>query len=214
LHSLPGKENLKYLEIGSWEGESLSWVMSEILSHPSCRATVVDPFLVPATQTRFYENLKIQNLESRVQVLEQKSHITLPTLGKQSFDLIYVDGDHTYQGVYADALQAWPLLKPNGWMIFDDYYWRTWSHSVLSRPQKALDHFVNSARSNLQVLFKGHQLIVQKISELPDGLSSQIPSPTSLNFLPRSLAEKLDTISYALYTNRAEKRFFQKLEKS
>ena len=37
------------------------------------------------------------------------------------FDWIYIDGDHTYEGVLADA-QAWfGKLKPGGVMVFDDY---------------------------------------------------------------------------------------------
>jgi len=37
------------------------------------------------------------------------------------FDWIYVDGRHDYDGVLADFTAAWPLLKVNGYMVFDDY---------------------------------------------------------------------------------------------
>lgn len=42
-----------------------------------------------------------------------------------SFDMIYIDGDHTYQGVRADAMTALRKIKPNGLVLFNDY--TTWS---------------------------------------------------------------------------------------
>lgn len=38
-----------------------------------------------------------------------------------SLDLIYIDGDHTYEGAYADLHLAWRLVKPGGWIAGHDY---------------------------------------------------------------------------------------------
>ena len=46
------------------------------------------------------------------------------TLGRYSdgfFDWIYVDGDHSLDGVRRDAVQAMRALKPGGFMVFNDY---------------------------------------------------------------------------------------------
>lgn len=40
-------------------------------------------------------------------------------LAKQ-FDLINVDGDHSYEGAYGDLCRVWPLLAPGGVIIVDD----------------------------------------------------------------------------------------------
>ena len=42
-----------------------------------------------------------------------------------SFDLIYIDGDHSYPGVRADALVALQKVRPDGWLVFNDYL--SWS---------------------------------------------------------------------------------------
>jgi len=40
-----------------------------------------------------------------------------------SFDFIYIDGDHSTKAVLEDFTLSFPLLKPNGIMVFDDYNW-------------------------------------------------------------------------------------------
>lgn len=38
----------------------------------------------------------------------------------KTYDYIYIDGDHSYQGVSFDAKNFWPNLNKNGYMIFHD----------------------------------------------------------------------------------------------
>ncbi len=48
-----------------------------------------------------------------LQVIADFSQPALMELQKRaaSFDVIYVDGDHTAKGVLADALLVWPMVK-------------------------------------------------------------------------------------------------------
>lgn len=39
---------------------------------------------------------------------------------KKHYDYIYIDGDHSYQGVKFDFETFWPLLKPGGFCVFHD----------------------------------------------------------------------------------------------
>lgn len=39
---------------------------------------------------------------------------------KRTFDLVNVDGDHSYEGAYGDLNRIWPLLNPSGVIIVDD----------------------------------------------------------------------------------------------
>ena len=46
---------------------------------------------------------------------------TLADIPDQYFDMIYVDGDHSLEGVSRDAVAAARTLKPDGYLVFNDY---------------------------------------------------------------------------------------------
>ncbi len=55
-----------------------------------------------------------------VAVLRQPSSAVLPTLPDASFDLVYVDGDHTYDAARFDLTQACRLVRDGGILCGDD----------------------------------------------------------------------------------------------
>lgn len=55
----------------------------------------------------------------------------LRALPNQSFDWIYIDGDHGYEGVKRDIAAAAPKIKPGGLMVFNDY--AVWSVTSMRR---------------------------------------------------------------------------------
>jgi hypothetical protein len=57
----------------------------------------------------------------RVEVLRQFSIDALNGVPDESLDFVYVDGDHTYEGVKADLEAAVPKLKAGGVLCGDDY---------------------------------------------------------------------------------------------
>lgn len=56
---------------------------------------------------------------SKIKMMKGRSMDLLPKI-EEEFDLIYIDGDHTYQGVKTD----WEMIKDKfkGFVIFDDYH--------------------------------------------------------------------------------------------
>ena len=44
----------------------------------------------------------------------------LATLPERHFDVIYIDGDHSLEGVRRDADAAARVLKPDGFLVFND----------------------------------------------------------------------------------------------
>ncbi len=75
--------------------------------------------------------------------------------------MIYIDGSHVAKDVMADALLSWHLLKPEGFLIFDDYAWDHYPDPTLT-PRLAIDAFLSMFSQDIQVLHKAYQVIVQR----------------------------------------------------
>jgi len=69
---------------------------------------------------RFRDNLRSHGVEDRVLVHVGSFEAVLPTL-RPGFDLIFIDGCHSYEAVRQDIKLALPLLLPNGVLAFHDY---------------------------------------------------------------------------------------------
>jgi hypothetical protein len=90
-------------------------------------------------------------------------------LAPESFDIIYINGSHRAADVLGDAVLSWELLKPGGIMIFDDY---CLDGSDLGPdeaalplelvPKSAIDAFLLTYGSKLDILHRYYQVAVQK----------------------------------------------------
>ncbi|CAJ1938628.1 unnamed protein product [Cylindrotheca closterium] len=131
LRSYLGRRPVKYLEIGSYTGVSASLM----LLHPFPTAvTMVDPCILDKThfngsqnqESTIRSNLrKLLNNTGKCASIRQWdlrvgfSPQALPS--GESFDIIFIDGDHSTSGVWADYNGTIDLLRPGGFMVFDDY---------------------------------------------------------------------------------------------
>jgi len=164
LRDMKGKPNLNYLEVGTFEGRSFFWVLDNILTHPSSVAVGIDTFEKSGgndPEAVFRENVRRSGRSSKVKVIKGFSQQKMRDLKLNSFDLIYIDGDHASKSVLMDAVLAWDLLKDGGILIFDDYKW-DYALPAEMRPAFALDVFQTLFRENFRILEKGYQLIVRK----------------------------------------------------
>jgi cephalosporin hydroxylase len=66
---------------------------------------------------RYSQKLHILEGNSQLQAIVDKARKVLA--GKQ-FDLLFIDGDHEYDGVLEDLIQWYPLVKPGGLIAFHD----------------------------------------------------------------------------------------------
>ena len=116
---------INYLEIGCYEGNCHKWMYENILLNSSSKSTVIDPFEKSLTHPDSYSTFTTNLSDHLNKIIIHKgfSDDVLPTLEKESFDIIYVDGDHTALAAYNDGVNSFPLLKPGGILIFDDYLW-------------------------------------------------------------------------------------------
>jgi len=49
------------------------------------------------------------------------SSTSLSTFGDDTFDMIYIDGDHSYEGAQKDLTVAYKKVKSGGWIMGHDY---------------------------------------------------------------------------------------------
>jgi len=136
-------------------------MQQNILIHQNSQATVVDPFERSETHSDSFEvfcnNLKDYNNKTKIH--KGFSGVVLKTLKEESYDIIYIDGDHTAFAAYNDAILSYPLLKKGGILIFDDYLWHGHDHpnkEIIiggnSNPCKGINKFVDEYRDKLEFI--------------------------------------------------------------
>ena len=163
LRPFKGKPAIHYLEIGVNQGRSALWVLENILTHPTARLTGIDIFPEGTDfKDRYLSNLKLSGAEHKATTIEGFSQIELRKLPLNTFDIIYIDGDHSAGGVLADAVLSFQLLKADGILIFDDYRWFEEHLPEELRPRIAIDSFITSYRNALEVVYRGYQVFIKK----------------------------------------------------
>jgi hypothetical protein len=89
---------------------------------------------------RFDRGYFSQLIESNVVILhEGDSSTKLAEFPDLMFDWIYIDGDHSFEGVKKDIDQAITKIKQDGFVVFNDYT----IHSPLERMQYGVMRAVN-----------------------------------------------------------------------
>jgi predicted O-methyltransferase YrrM len=116
-----------YLEVGVWDGGSLISVLKN-QKEPLELVTAIDNFndiygdLIYENFDHVEKKLNEINYPGRIELIQESSHNVLPRLIEEGrkYDLILVDGDHSYLGQYYDIADCWQLLDVGGIMIIDD----------------------------------------------------------------------------------------------
>lgn len=155
--------DIHYLEIGVHEGSSFFWMMDNILTHPDSRAVVIDPFLSNYVD-QFNYNLNASGASDRVTIIQGRGEVETKKLPEESFDIIYIDGGHTAQIVFAQAAFTWQLLKTGGILIFDDYLWRKDKWPIDLRPEMVIDTFLTAYSQELELLNRKRNIFVRKVN--------------------------------------------------
>jgi hypothetical protein len=159
------REVKDYLELGSWEGQSLvlaGWLF------PEAKLTAVDWFSNPQAVANFRHNTApFQNRLKSVcgtswEVLARWATADNPP----QFDVIFIDSDHRFDGVLLDSALAWQLLRVGGYMVWDDYLWADPQVKPLY-PKPAMDAFLKTRAAFYEPVWADWQVCVRKISPDP-----------------------------------------------
>jgi len=136
------------------------WVLENILTDRSARATAIDPFFGNGEEV-FRRNLALTGSQDKATVIKGFSYNELPKLTANSFDIIYVDADHRAKNVYLDAALSWGLLKVGGTLIFDDYLLNL-QFPINMQPKTSIDAFLAAFEDEVDVVHRSYQLVIRR----------------------------------------------------
>jgi predicted O-methyltransferase YrrM len=110
------------LEVGFAYGISALHITTATLGRAGAKHVAIDPF-----QRTDYKGIGIANLEragiKSFELIEEFSELALPALLRerpQSFDLVFIDGWHTFDHTLLDMFYGNRLLRVGGYLIVDD----------------------------------------------------------------------------------------------
>lgn len=104
------------LEIGAAYGYS-----TVLMARAAAHVLSIDPHIVHGSLDIHSGNMETYRVEDRVGRLVGPSRAMLPPLSSRQFHFIFVDGDHTAEGVEFDLAQSLRLVKTGGHIAFHDW---------------------------------------------------------------------------------------------
>lgn len=114
-----GLRPASYLEIGTFQGGSALIVSAAMkASENKGHLTCIDP--MPQITDEHWALLS-----SHSTLIKGRSPGVLPEAHRMAgapFDLVFIDGDHTYQGVVQDAQGVLPFLTKDAYILFHDSF--------------------------------------------------------------------------------------------
>lgn len=174
LSEFKNKPNLRFLEIGSYEGRATRWLLDNILTDTTARIFCIDTWVgsmehkengvdLDEVKINFLHNImphkkKVTYFENTSQEVIRKHPEIFRT---HSFDFIYIDGSHTACDVLEDAILSFRILKRDGLMIFDDYQWNAYEDPKLN-PKLAIDAWLACFENQYDILMHSYQVCVKK----------------------------------------------------
>lgn len=160
---LAGRPGLRFLELGCFEGRATCWMLSHLLTGADSSIICVDLFQAHENQERYFgRNISAIGGRAKVIKLRGRSQLVLQLLDPRSFDFIYIDASHYGLDVLQDACAAWNLLKPGGYMVFDDYATVFPGDRLGISCRDAVDAFLGLVKGRHSLLFQDWQLAIRK----------------------------------------------------
>ena len=164
----------EYLEIGSFEGNSAMFVLENF---KNCFLTCVDSWKqleLNSDSREGYEHLPIINIENnfddnlKTYPDRYKKEKIFSDLffrkNKKFFDVVFIDGSHFADNVFKDCKNSWPILKKDGILILDDYFWKGYK-KLEQNPAFAVNKFLKEISKEYKIIrLTKFQLFLKKLN--------------------------------------------------
>jgi hypothetical protein len=161
LKKLP--KNFKYLEIGSYEGNSALYVSKNF---PDSNVTCVDLWEGVEEYKGKDFNIIEKNFDLNLKGLGNINKIKSSSddffiKNTIAYDFIYIDGNHKFDYVLRDCENAWRFLNNGGFLVCDDYIW-DYYRDIKLNPCFAVNKFLEKNKVKI-LLVSNSQIFLQKI---------------------------------------------------
>lgn len=184
---IPKENPRKILEIGSFEGQSICYLIEKLSDGKNLEIHSIDTWEggiehkaegedMTVIEDHFDYNIKLAaKNKANIKIYKHKgfSDTLMPKMlssgMKNYFDLVYIDGSHLASDVLSDAVMGFRLLRVGDLLGFDDYllnYLQEMNRSPLENPKPAIDAFTNIYFKKIEIMPDlNFQLWLKKISD-------------------------------------------------
>ncbi|KAF8901611.1 glycosyltransferase family 8 protein [Mucidula mucida] len=175
----------RILEIGSWEGRSAVFLLTELCQNGGS-LTAIDHFdLMQTADGRAREEKLRHNLELTGRPFRIIGSFSVPALMllleeemsavEPGFDWVYIDGSHRADDTLLDGELVWRLAREGAVVIFDDYHWPTEEEGGMEHPRRGIDAFLRLHEGEFERLSdaENYQLVLRKLTPMRIGFLTQ-----------------------------------------
>jgi predicted O-methyltransferase YrrM len=149
-------KEFSYLEIGSWEGNSASYILKNFKTK---KVFCVDVWDTNNDSPKQEERNRFESFIFNLKKFKERFSFFKGTSDKffknnsQKFDVIYIDGWHEANQVYKDINNSWDCLNVNGIIICDDYFYGDIKNNLVNNlPANAINKFIFENKNKLKVI--------------------------------------------------------------
>ena len=141
------------VEIGSARGKSACFIGLALKRNGQGKLYAIDPHMrtnwndVASVDTHplIIKNLHTAGVTDYVEIVRKTSAEAVKNW-KPEIDVLFIDGDHSYEGVKADWDRFLPFMKPFGAVIFHDTLWDIRPDPQYQRADMGVPRFVDELR--------------------------------------------------------------------
>jgi hypothetical protein len=139
-------------------------LFSEVLcqENPGVELFCIDPWVAhplcddPNLMESYYEEAKKRLSSYDCKLIRDYSEEAVKRFSEESLDFIYIDGDHSYQGVTHDLNEWTKIVKKGGIVSGHDYgHWKDPNKNLESK--RAIDEYVKANHKLLFLVNKNRQ---------------------------------------------------------